>query len=353
MGVVSVNILNMKFLQFTIIASFLAACGSPKKVSKNPEDIVAPFSNGKFQNIEPFPDKNLWDVLKWQVSALFYREPWPGKVEQNFFQPEVQRSEELKVAVINHATVLIQMNGLNLLTDPQFSKRSSPFSWIGPKRVIQPGIAFEDLPPIDAVVVSHDHYDHLDIPSLKMISDRWSPKIYVGLGNKPLLNENGIDNVIEVDWWQKENFNDIQIQFVPVQHWSARGSGDKRETLWGGFVIHGKKKVFFAGDTGYGKVFKMIHEKLGGMDLSLIPIGAYEPREFMKNAHINPSESVKIFQDVRSTNAIGIHFGTFAGLTDEAIDDPPIKLKEALEANSISEERFIVPEFGKTYSYSP
>ncbi len=341
----------MKILKFTLIASFLAACGSPKKVSKNPDDIVAPFSDGKFENIEPFPDKNFFDVLKWQISALFTRESWPDKVEQNFFQPEVERSESLMVAVINHATVLIQMNGLNVLTDPQFSKRSSPFSWIGPKRVIQPGIAFDDLPPIDAVVISHDHYDHLDISSLKRISERWNPVFYVGLGNEPLLRENGIKNVIEMDWWQTEEFKTIQIQYVPVQHWSARGPGDKRETLWGGYVIQGQKKVFFAGDTGYGKVFKMIHEKLGHMDLSLIPIGAYEPRKFMKNAHVNPAESVKIYQDTQSSHAIGMHFGTFADLTDEAIDDPPRKLKEALKANNIDEALFIVPEFGRTYSY--
>jgi len=331
--------------------SFLASCGSPQKVSKAPSEIVAPFKDGKFDNIEPFADHTLFDVIWWQLTAIFYRASWPDKVEQQLFTPEVQRSEDLKVSVINHATVLIQMNGVNILTDPQFSQRASPLSWAGPERVIQPGIPFKDLPPIDAVVVSHDHYDHLDLPSLKRISDRWQPKIYVGLGNKPLLTEFGITNVTEMDWWQKLELKSIQLQFVPVQHWSARSTGDKRETLWGGYVIHGTKKVFFAGDTGYGKVFKMIYNNVGAMDLSLIPIGAYAPRAFMKNAHVKPSESVQIFQDTQSQKAVGIHFGTFKNLTDEAIDEPAERLKRALIKEGVAEERFIVPEFGRTYSY--
>lgn len=138
---------------------------------------------------------------------------------------------------------------------------------------------------------------------------------------------------------------------MPVQHWSARTAFDKRETLWGGFVMKGSKSIFFAGDTGYGKVFKLVFERLGKMDLSLIPIGAYEPRYFMKNAHVWPKESVKIFQDTQTQNAVGIHFGTFANLTDEGIDEPATLLKLALGEEKIKEERFRVPEFGKTYRY--
>jgi len=341
----------MKTFKILLLVVFFASCGSQKKVLKDPDQVVAPFDGHKFQNIEPFPDKSFWDVMKWQLSALFNRKSWPSQVEQRFFKPQVKRSKRLRVAVLNHSTVLIQMNGLNILTDPQFSKRASPVTWAGPKRVVQPGIAFQDLPPIDAVVVSHDHYDHLDLPSLKQISDKWQSKIYVGLGNKVLLGQHGIENVVEMDWWEKLNFESLVIQFVPVQHWSARSVGDKRETLWGGYVIHGLKKVFFAGDTGYGEVFKMIRKRIGEMDLSLIPIGAYQPRKFMKNAHVWPAESVKIFQDTKSKHALGIHFGTFAGLTDEAIDDPQKKLVQALEAAKISKDLFVAPEFGKTYAY--
>jgi L-ascorbate metabolism protein UlaG (beta-lactamase superfamily) len=341
----------MKILKALFLMLLLVSCGNPKKVTKSPDEIVAPFDGQKFNNIEPTIEPSLFDVFVWQVSSIFTRKSWPSKVAQNFFKPETERTSGLKVSVINHATVLIQINGVNVLTDPQFSKRASPLSWAGPKRVIQPGIALKDLPPIDAVVISHDHYDHLDIPSLKKIAELWNPIIYAGLGNKPLLRKNGLENVIEMDWWQKLNLKNIQIQFVPVQHWSARGPWDRRETLWGGYVIHGDKKVFFAGDTGYGKVFKMIKERVGPMDLSLIPIGAYMPRDFMKNAHVWPKESVKIFQDTESENAVGIHFGTFADLTNEYIDEPPKDLKEALIEQNISTDRFIVPEFGKAYTY--
>ncbi len=334
-----------------IMALIVVSCSSTSKVSKPLDKIKAPFDGKVFENLEPFPDKSLFTVIRWRLSSMFTRNKWPEKVEQKFFKPEAERSQSLKVSVINHATVLVQMNGVNILTDPQFSERASPLSWLGPKRVIQPGIPFADLPPIDIVVISHNHYDHLDIPSLKKITDRWNPVIYVGLGNKPLLNKNGIKKVVEMDWWDQLTFSDISLQFVPVQHWSARTGGDKRETLWGGFVFSGVKKVFFAGDTGYGKVFKLINEKVGPVDLSLIPIGAYEPRSFMKNAHVWPEESVKIFKDTDSKHAIGIHFGTFADLTDEAIDQPRLDLLKSLENHGLSKDRFIVPVFGKTYSY--
>ena len=341
----------MKFSILLLALSALVACIGSKKVLKEPSQIVAPFDGTQFDNIEPFPDKSVFDVMLWQLKALFVRKSWPEKVAQELFKPEVMRSNELKISVINHATTLIQIDGVNILTDPQFSERSSPLSWAGPKRVIDPGIPFGELPPIDVVVVSHDHYDHLDLPSLKRISERWGAKMFVGLGNKPLLEEHQIGNVIEMDWWESVDFDAVKIQFVPVQHWSARSATDRRTTLWGGFVIHGTKRVFFAGDTGYGKVFKMIQERVGSMDLSLIPIGAYEPRDFMKHAHVSPAESVKIFLDTNSKKAVGIHFGTFADLTDEYIDQPAIDLKKALKLSDISEDQFIVPEFGRTYSF--
>ncbi len=339
--------LSLLFLFFLLTIS--SSCGSHPKVTKDIDKIVAPFDGEKFQNLEPFPDKSLFQVLSWKIPSLFTKPKWPENLDNKRFKPMTERSEELKVTVINHSTVLIQMNKLNILTDPQYSNRASPLSWAGPKRVISPGIAFEDLPPIDIVVISHNHYDHLDLPTLKRLNEKFNPTVYVGLGNKPLLNENKIEKVIEMDWWEKLIFGEVAIHFVPVQHWSARSTSDKRETLWGGFVLEGNKKVFFAGDTGYGKVFKLIYEKLGAMDLSLIPIGAYEPRDFMKNAHVWPKESVKIFQDTKSKKAIGIHFGTFSGLTDEEIDQPRKDLNKALKANNIFESDFIVPVFGKTY----
>ena len=346
----------MKYFLFLVLILPSFACASAeKKVTKDPSKIVAPFDGERFDNIEPFPDKSFWkDVLGWQIKRLFTVPSWDRVKDQKFYSATQPSSKELQTAVIGHSTVLIQMDDVNILTDPHYSKRSSPFSWIGPKRVTQPGIDFLSLPPIDIVVISHDHYDHLDLPTLKRLSENHSPNIYVGLGNKKMMKEYGIKNVIEMDWWDGITYKGIKIQMVPVQHWSARSTDDRRTTLWGGFVFHGSKKVFFVGDSGYGtgKVFKMIHERIGDMDLSLIPIGAYMPRKFMKNNHVWPEESVKIHQDVKSKQSVGIHFGTFSDLTDESIDDPPKRLKKALEAAGIPESSFIVPELGKTYNFN-
>ena len=242
---------------FLVLVAYSLSCASASKVNKDPREIKAPFDGVQFQNIEPFDDKSFFKVFWWQIKALFYRESWPEKVPQRLYEPQIQRSEDLKVIVVNHATVLIQMSGINILTDPQYSERASPVSWAGPKRVRPPAIPFDKLPPIDAVVISHDHYDHLDIPTLKRLFKAHSPKVFVGLGNKKLLQKNGINSVIEMDWWDEVFMGNVKIHFVPVQHWSARGTSDKRETLWGGFVLEGSQKVFFAGDTGYGKVFKL------------------------------------------------------------------------------------------------
>jgi L-ascorbate metabolism protein UlaG (beta-lactamase superfamily) len=335
------------FKMSLISALFFMSC-SEVKVMKKKNEIIAPFDGQKFDNLEPFADKSFFDVLKWRVFGG-KKAKWESVKNQVFYKPELQRSEDLVMTMIGHSTVLIQMNGLNILTDPHYSKRASPVSWAGPKRVVDPAIKFEDLPPIDIVLISHNHYDHLDLKTLKRLSERGETSFYVGLGNKSLLNESGIKNVIEMDWWQKEMFKGLGLHFVPVQHWSARSLFDKRETLWGGFILEGKKNVFFGGDTGYGKVFQDIHKKHPKLDVGLIPIGAYKPREFMKNAHVNPSESVKIFQDLGLQHGFGIHFGTFAGLTDEAIDQPKKDLEAALDKQGIAREQFVVPLFGKAY----
>ena len=223
-----INMKKVLLISIIMILGCFLGCTSPQKVTKDPSKIVAPFDGEKFNNIEPFLDKNLFDVLWWRLKRSFTVESWPNEVFQTFYEPETSRSQELKVSVIGHATALIQVDGVNILTDPHFSKRSSPVSWAGPKRVVKPGIPFDKLPPIDIVVISHNHYDALDIPTLKRISKKRGSKIYVGLGNLPLLKENNINNVFEMDWWDRDRFNNIEISFVPVQHWSARGAGDKR-----------------------------------------------------------------------------------------------------------------------------
>ncbi len=311
--------------------------------------LKTPFDGKRFNNIEPFKDHSLWDVIKWQFSGE--KAKWKDVKNQKFFKVSVERSNKLMLTLIGHSTVLIQINNINILTDPHYSQRSSPVSWAGPKRIIQPAIKFEDLPEIDLVLISHNHYDHLDIPTLKKLNNKFSPIILTGLGNNKLLKSKGIKNVKELNWWDTFNFKGLNISFTPVQHWSARKLSDKRTTLWGGFYIEGEKKVFFAGDTGYGKVFKMINERYGAMDVGLIPIGAYKPRWFMKNAHVNPKEAVKIFNDLKLSKAIGIHFGTFKNLTDEARLKPIEDLEIALKRANIELKRFIAPVFGQVYLF--
>lgn len=337
-------------MKLLILLLFMTQSCAGKNIKKDPADIIAPFNGKKFDNIEPFEDKSFWQVLKWQWDSRNTTVAWPKKIKLKHQKPLKQRSQELIVTFINHASVLIQMNNLNIITDPHYTQRCSPVEFAGPKRVIDPGIKFENLPPIDIVLVSHNHYDHLDLETLQMLSERDKPKVYAGLGTASFLTDNDILNAIDMDWWEEIQLGDLKIHFVPAQHWSARGLFDKREMLWGGFVVEGQRKVYFAGDTGYGKFFKMIYQKYGIMDLSLLPIGAYEPRWFMKWAHMNPEDSVKAFLDLKTKAAIGIHFGTFK-LTDEGRDTPIKELAIAREKYQIKKELFFAPEFGQAYTH--
>ncbi len=302
----------------------------------------------RFQNIEPVPDKSFFDVLKWRLFTE--REPWPKWIEAPQFKVDKKRIEgdALSYAVINHASVLIQWKGLNILTDPIYSDRSSPVSWAGPKRVRPPGIRFEDLPPIDMVLISHNHYDHLDTETLKRLEESHRPLFVAGLKNGELLRDLGLSQIKEMDWWDSFKMGDVSIYFVPAQHWSARGLFDRRETLWGGYGLKGPRgeHIYFAGDTGYGKFFKIIKERLGPVHLAFLPIGAYEPRWFMKPQHVNPSEAIQAHYDLESKRSVGIHFETFQ-LTDEGYGEP----REALDKEWAEKERkteFRVPTFGES-----
>lgn len=312
---------------------------------KNP--YKAPFDGTRFENLEPFPAKSFFTLLKWKLFNNDRKE-WPDWIDLPLGKKPIERVKkgEIIYTVINHATVLIQVDGVNILTDPIWSERTSPVSFIGPKRVHRPTISFEDLPPIDIVVISHNHYDHLDLPTLKRLSEEHSPKILVGLKNGVLLKDKGIKNFVEMDWYQKFEYKDLKITFMPNQHWSARGLFDKFETLWGGYIVESYKgQIYFAGDTGYGMFFKKIRESFPNIILSFLPIGAYEPRWFMKSAHINPEEAVRGHIELGSKHSVGVHFGTFQ-LTDEGRDEPIKALKESLKGKDIS---FLVPDFGKPY----
>ena len=251
---------------------------------------------------------------------------------------------------LGHATFLVQAGGLNVLTDPHLSERASPFGFAGPKRVMPPALEIRELPHIDAVVVSHNHYDHLDETTVRRLAHQsgGSPRFFVPLGLKAWFSGRGIHDVVELDWWQSADVGGVRFTLAPVQHWSARTPWDRNRTLWGGWRVDAPDlSFFFAGDTGYSKDFADIRARLGPVDIALIPIGAYEPRWFMGVMHVDPEEAVKIHRDLDARESIAMHWGTFV-LTDEPLDEPPHKLAMALRAAGIPHDRFRVMKHGET-----
>ena len=313
--------------------------------------------NEIFENPTRTRPKGFLDILKW--IAFEKRTAWPAWVDSEI-SAEVKKSVkpgEIHTVMINHATVLIQTSEANILTDPVFSERTSPVSWAGPKRRRSPGLKIKDLPPIDLVLVSHNHYDHMDLSSLVEIWKKFDPHFVLPLRNFHFLFEAGIytSKVSELNWWEKFTFKkDLQIFLTPAQHWSARGTRDRNRSLWGGFWIEvgePKQRIFFAGDTGYADHFLSIQKKWGNPDLSFLPIGAYEPRWFMKDQHMNPEEAVQAHLDLKSEKSVAIHWGTWP-LTDEGMRDPVLHLKEALTKLSVPTERFVILENGEHLAVS-
>lgn len=269
-------------------------------------------------------------------------------------EPEVAflrtNRSEATVTWIGHATVLVQVGGRNILTDPHFSERASPFSFAGPKRHTPPGLRMAQLPHIDAVVISHNHHDHLDAESIARLAAQAGgpPRYFVPLGMRRGFHDQGITTVTELDWWESRELDGLTIHCVPVQHRSQRTPGDRNQVLWGGWVIeHPALRFFFAGDTGYSRDFADIGSRFGSFDLAAIPIGAYEPRWFMAPSHVNPAEAVQIHLDLRARQSLGIHWGTFE-MTDEALDEPPLVLQQELARRGIAPERFFVLQHGQT-----
>jgi len=256
------------------------------------------------------------------------------RVPPDFVPPRAPLSQ-LTVTWAGHASLLIQLNGLNLLTDPIWSERASPVSWAGPRRWVAPGIAFEDVPPLDVVLLSHNHYDHLDDQTVRRLA-RTHPQAtwIVPLGLASFVQKRGAPGaVVELDWWQESSIKAVRIAATPAQHFSSRGIGDRGDTLWCGFSLSGAngRRVYFAGDTGYHPEFRTIGERYGPFDVALLPIGAYEPRWFMRYLHMNPEEAVAAFRALNARMLVPIHWGTFK-LTDEAMDEPPIRARAAWDA---------------------
>jgi L-ascorbate metabolism protein UlaG (beta-lactamase superfamily) len=252
---------------------------------------------------------------------------------------------------VGHATVLLQFDGVNVLTDPQFSERASPVQFAGPKRAVPPGIALDDLPSIDLVVISHDHYDSLDVNTIRALRRRTGGDqtlFVVPLELADWFRDVGVENVRELDWWESTTLGQLTITATPAQHWSQRTPWGRNSTLWSGWVIAAPEfRVWFAGDSGYAPLFREIGEKLGPFDLALIPIGAYEPRWFMQANHINPEEAVLVHKDVGARRSIAIHWGTFV-LSDEPLTEPPVKLEEARARHGLSPGEFSVLRHGET-----
>ncbi len=295
-------------------------------------------------------NKGLFALLKWKLTSK--RQDWPEPLVKDNMTPDLSpliAEQGLRITFINHASVLIQWQGVNIITDPALVDGIGPLGsgWIARYRA--PGITFEQLPPIDYILISHNHYDHLDRPTIEKIIQRDGSKIITPLA---VAQYTPAQNVLELDWWQsyKNSAQDLNITLVPAQHWSKRTLLDTNKSLWGGFIIQkNNQTVFFSGDTGYSEHFKMIAQRFPAIDVALLPIGAYLPRDFMKLAHTNPAEAVTAAQELNAKTAIGIHFGTFR-LSDEGIDQPVIDLQAALKSQN-RHEAFIAPKNGQSFYF--
>lgn len=312
------------------------------------------FNGKKFVNPPPPRQEGLFDVLKFMFSSDL--DTWRDWTENNDYPvpPERVGAGELRVTFVNHSTLLIQVDSLNILTDPIWSDRAGPFSWAGPKRRRAPGVEFEDLPSIDWVLVSHNHYDHLDLPTLKRLAVDRSVRFITGLGNDLLLKKKGIENVTAIDWGDSiELAEELTLHGVPARHFSNRGMFDNNSTLWMGFVITTPTgSVYFAGDTGLGSHFASLAAQFAPIRLAALPIGAYEPNWFMKAVHTSPAEAVEAHQILEAAVSVAIHFGTFK-LAKEGQDQPVEELDEALVEQGLTRDDFWVLDFGEGRDVPP
>jgi L-ascorbate metabolism protein UlaG (beta-lactamase superfamily) len=311
------------------------------------------FDGTRFYLADGPRERGLGEILRWRMGER--RALWPKRFPSPLADRPPARVEggALRVVRIGHASFLVQTRGLNLLIDPVYSRRASPSQWIGPARVNDPGVAFDDLPPIDAVLVSHNHYDHMDLATLSALRARYRPRILTPLGNDAILAAHDRALTSEAfDWGARVALSaEVALHFEPAYHWSARGLRDRRMALWSAFVIETPDgAIYCIGDTGFGdgSIFQNIRRKHGAPRLALIPIGAYAPRWFMKDYHINPVEAVKVLELCGAENAIAHHWGTFQ-LSDEAIEDPPEALRKAMREAKIAADRFHILRPGEVW----
>jgi N-acyl-phosphatidylethanolamine-hydrolysing phospholipase D len=291
---------------------------------------------------------------KWQRQRVFGDLPAQDATRVPRVSPKLDylrtNRRDITVTWIGHATALWQIGGLNVLTDPHFTERASPVSFAGPKREVPLPMALSALPRIDVALISHNHYDHLDVGTVKVLNAQAGgpPLFIVPLGVDLWMKQQGIDNVVRMDWWQMHVHGGVKFHFVPAQHWSSRSPYDRSETLWGGFVAEVDQfKMYFVGDTGYSRDFKDIHARFGGFDFAQIPVGCYEPRWFMQPQHVNETEAVQIHRDVASKFSMGVHWGTFR-LCDDPVESPLDGLPKARDAQGVKAEEFVLMALGET-----
>ncbi len=337
-------LLTIAFFVLLVIAfGYLLSC----KPYQGP--ISNHFNGTKFINPSRRPAKGLKEVSEYGRT----RKPdkWQKVVDPEYKSRTIPAppSDDIQYTFINHSTFLIQIAGLNILTDPIWSERCSPFQWAGPRRMRPPGITFENLPQIDLVLISHNHYDHLDKHTIKRLAKKYNPTFIAPLGLTSILKKYGCKKVHELDWWEATAFRQLKIKATPANHFSSRGTFDRDKTLWAGFIIsYDERKIYYTGDSGYSDVFTEIGAKEGPFDLSFIPIGAYLPKWFMSPIHISPDQSIQVHQDVQSRFSVAMHFGTFP-----LADDNPERSKQELidyrEEAGLSDSDFMIPLEGSTY----
>src|SRR5450755_309260 len=304
------------------------------------------FDGERFYNPDAPQARGPLDFLRWTLNSQ--REP-PGDIVE--VQPSVppQRvgGRELRVTLVNHSTVLAQQSTANILTDPIWSERASPFSWVGPRRMRKPGVRQEDLPPVDLVLISHNHYDHLDLPTLRWLARRGGSVFLTPRGVAGLLRSAEIQPVYELDWGEARTFGKTTVHCVPALHFSARGIFDRNKTLWCGYVIEAQNRLlYFAGDTGFGEHFSLIRKNFGAPFLAFLPIGAFEPRWFMSPIHMGPEDAVRAHRILGAGASIAIHHGTFQ-LGDDGIDTPKERLLSFGRPDS-----FVILENGQFTSFA-
>ena len=342
--VILVGIIGLLFITALFVGWYLSEEGYKGPVSSH-------FNGKVFYNLSGRDAKELRDVAKYGAKRK------PDKWIKNYETyvrtgplPAVPQGK-VQVTFVNHSTFLIQTNKLNILTDPIWSEYCSPVQFAGPRRMRPPGIRFEDLPQIDLVLLSHNHYDHFDVNTLKKIEKKWSPTYIAPLGVDKLLIKIGCKDVHVTDWGDRLSVHNIDVQATPANHFSARGMFDRNKTLWCGYLLYlAGFKLYFVGDTGYGDSFKQLGMEEETIDLALIPIGAYMPKWFMSPIHISPDQAVQVHNDINAKQSIAMHFGTFP-LADDNPERSTQELKQCLSSNNIDPQNFIIPDEGYSYLY--